>query len=142
MTIDRGLWAEGRGAGRQKGRRAEGQGGAGRGREGQGGAGRGREGATEGAGRQRGGQRGREAGRGRGGQGGRAGKSLEKSRASGKSLQKVPKRLFRDFFQTLEGPLGPEGARDFFQIFSGFWALRARETLANGIFTPPTETIT
>ena len=64
---------------------------------------------------------------------------------SGKSLEKVPNRHFRDFFQTFRtfsrlfpDCLGPRGRRpretffrlfsDFFETFWGFRARRARET--------------
>ena len=45
--------------------------------------------------------------------------SLEKV-SSGKSLEKVPKRPFRDFFQTLSGGPGPEPRRPFSDLFGVF----------------------
>ena len=61
-----------------------------------------------------------------------------------KSLENVPKRLVRDFFQTLEGPrtrgpgpgARPEARETFFRFFSGFPARRVRETPVNGQRVP------
>ena len=49
---------------------------------------------------------------------------------SGKSLEKVSKRSRENFFETLEAPV------DFFLVFSGFRARRARETPVDGQQVP------
>ena len=62
---------------------------------------------------------------------GRAPESPEKvwkeSRESGKSPEKVPKRLFRDFFQTLGGPGAGGFFQTFFRLFQTFFRLSGPE---------------
>ena len=57
---------------------------------------------------------------------------------SRKSFSGTFSRLFQtlETFSRLSEGLGPEGVGDFFQIFSGFRARRARETPVNGRRVP------
>ena len=65
-------------------------------------------------------------------------KVWKKSRESGRGLDKVAKRRFRDLFQPLGGGggPGPEAPGDCFETLSGFGARRARETPVNGQRVP------